>query len=219
MIERTPVEYRKPIWSSISEFYLDTELEDSDYQRIARVLLDSKLEFKELKQIDLFEVFPVVKSNLFSVAGVWGGFDKVWLYASCEKAYQKKDRPIFQFKTRVYHFFFKWMTKEHWDKIEEHLKTIDMVKLTIARIEENLKGLKGWNHENGSIVKTFQFADFKEAFAAMTRIAFEAEKANHHPDWENVYNRLTIRLNTHDAGGITKKDFDLAITIEAVLNR
>ncbi len=93
-----------------------------------------------------------------------------------------------------------------------------MQKLTPSQIEEQLKNLNGWNHENGSIVKTYQFADFKEAFSVMTRIAFEAEKANHHPEWENVYNTLTIKLNTHDAGGITQYDFDLAKTIESIIN-
>ncbi|MEM9362351.1 MAG: 4a-hydroxytetrahydrobiopterin dehydratase [Bacteroidota bacterium] len=92
-----------------------------------------------------------------------------------------------------------------------------MQKLTTSQIEEQLKNLNGWSHENGSISKTFQFSDFKEAFATMTRIAFEAEKANHHPEWANVYNRLTINLNTHDAGGITQYDFDLAKTIESIV--
>ena len=93
-----------------------------------------------------------------------------------------------------------------------------MQKLTPSQIEEQLKNLNGWSHENGSISKTFQFSDFKEAFSVMTRIAFEAEKANHHPEWANVYNRLTINLNTHDAGGITQYDFDLAKTIESIIN-
>ena len=93
-----------------------------------------------------------------------------------------------------------------------------MEKLTANEIESQLQHLPGWGIKDGSIVKTYQFADFKEAFAAMTRIAFECEKANHHPEWENVYNRLTIKLNTHDAGGITSYDFDLAKTIESIIN-
>ena len=93
-----------------------------------------------------------------------------------------------------------------------------MEKLSKEQIEAHLASLQGWSHENGSITKTFQFGDFKETFAVMTRIAFECEKANHHPEWENVYNRLTIKLNTHDAGGITPYDFDLAKTIESIIN-
>ena len=93
-----------------------------------------------------------------------------------------------------------------------------MKKLSTEQIETHLENLNGWSYENGSILKTFQFADFKEAFSTMTRIAFECEKANHHPEWENVYNRLSIKLSTHDAGGITQYDFDLAKTIESIIN-
>ncbi|MEM6866454.1 MAG: 4a-hydroxytetrahydrobiopterin dehydratase, partial [Bacteroidota bacterium] len=59
--------------------------------------------------------------------------------------------------------------------------------------------------------------DFKEAFSIMTRIAFECEKMNHHPNWENVYNQLTVKLNTHDVGGITPLDIDLATAIESII--
>ena len=80
-----------------------------------------------------------------------------------------------------------------------------MEKLTEKEITILLQDLKGWSYQNGSIVKVFKFKDFRETFATMTRIAFECEAQNHHPDWENVYNTLTINLNTHDAGGVTKK--------------
>ena len=63
----------------------------------------------------------------------------------------------------------------------------------------------------------FEFQDFREAFTVMTRIAFECEAQGHHPDWTNVYNRLDIKLHTHDAGGLTRKDFALARTIEALV--
>ena len=62
--------------------------------------------------------------------------------------------------------------------------------------------------------KTFEFNDFKEAFTAMTRITFEAEKMNHHPNWANVYNYLEISLSTHSADGVTEKDFKLARIID-----
>lgn len=91
-----------------------------------------------------------------------------------------------------------------------------MQKFNSDELAVRLEKLQGWTYENGSIVKTFVFKDFKEAFAKMTQIAFEAEGLNHHPDWENVYNRLTVRLNTHDVGGITQNDFDLAERIEAI---
>ena len=92
-----------------------------------------------------------------------------------------------------------------------------MKKLTSTQIENQLKNLDGWTYENESISKSYIFKDFKEAFSVMTRIAFEAEQQNHHPNWENVYNQLTIKLNTHDAGGITQYDFDLAQSIENIV--
>lgn len=84
-------------------------------------------------------------------------------------------------------------------------------------IEERLAQLKGWGFVDNFITKSYTFKDFKEAFSAMTRIAFECEKMNHHPNWENVYNTLVIKLSTHDAGGVTDKDFKLAQTIETIL--
>lgn len=92
-----------------------------------------------------------------------------------------------------------------------------MEKLSDKAITELLKEFEGWEHRDGSLVTLFEFADFKEAFTAMGRIAFECEAQGHHPDWTNVYNRLEIRLNTHDAGGVTEKDFRLARTIDTLL--
>ena len=93
-----------------------------------------------------------------------------------------------------------------------------MKKLKPEEIQDKLVGLPNWHYEDGSICKTFLFKDFKEAFSVMTHIAFECEAQQHHPEWENVYNKLHIKLNTHDAGGITQFDFDLAKTIESIVN-
>ena len=72
-----------------------------------------------------------------------------------------------------------------------------------------------WVQENNRLTRTFQFKDFTEAFAFMTRVALIAEKMNHHPYWTNVYNTVTIELNTHDAGGVvTEKDHALAKAID-----
>ncbi|MDC6363839.1 MULTISPECIES: 4a-hydroxytetrahydrobiopterin dehydratase [Flavobacteriaceae] len=90
-------------------------------------------------------------------------------------------------------------------------------RLEKIEIEERLAQMQGWTFEDGSITKSFKFKDFKDAFATMTRIAFECEKMNHHPDWENVYNTLNITLNTHDVGGVTEKDFKLAQVIETII--
>ncbi|MBU3076318.1 4a-hydroxytetrahydrobiopterin dehydratase [Sphingomonas quercus] len=80
-----------------------------------------------------------------------------------------------------------------------------------------LADLPGWSHEPGrdGIRKSFSFGDFVTAFAFMTRVALLAEKADHHPEWSNVYNRVDILLTTHDAGGLTMRDINLATAIEA----
>lgn len=75
-----------------------------------------------------------------------------------------------------------------------------------------------WKEENNSLYKKFEFADFSEAFAFMTRVAIAAEKANHHPLWTNVYNKVEIWLSTHDAGDIvTDKDRKLATAIDKIV--
>ncbi len=74
-----------------------------------------------------------------------------------------------------------------------------------------------WVETNNRLVRTFRFQNFMEAFAFMTEVAFYAEKADHHPNWSNVYNTVEIQLTTHDKGNtITKKDTDLAAAIDAV---
>lgn len=75
-----------------------------------------------------------------------------------------------------------------------------------------------WQEENNSLRKIFEFKDFVEAFSFMTKVALLAEKMNHHPYWTNVYNRVEIRLNTHDAGGVvTDKDRALARAIDSLI--
>ena len=85
-----------------------------------------------------------------------------------------------------------------------------MMKLSKLEINEELKYLPGWNVENEKLHKEFQFDNFNQAFGFMTRSAMEIEKMNHHPEWFNVYNKITIELTTHDAGGITRNDTRLA---------
>ncbi|MEL6674219.1 MAG: 4a-hydroxytetrahydrobiopterin dehydratase [Bacteroidota bacterium] len=80
---------------------------------------------------------------------------------------------------------------------------------------EPLSKLPGWQFDNQGIIKTFTFPDFIEAMGFMVKAAMFAEKADHHPEWFNVYNRVEVRLSTHDAGGLTQKDFDLAAQFEA----
>ncbi len=74
-----------------------------------------------------------------------------------------------------------------------------------------------WTEENNRLKRTFEFSDFQEAFAFMTRVAFLAEKQNHHPNWSNVYNKVVIELCTHDAGDIvTERDHKLARAIDQI---
>ena len=85
-------------------------------------------------------------------------------------------------------------------------------KMNRQAIEAAMAGLDGWTlaEDAGSISRTFTFRNFSEAFAFMTHSALAAEKLDHHPDWSNVYKTVEVRLNTHDAGGLTALDFDLA---------
>ena len=82
--------------------------------------------------------------------------------------------------------------------------------------KDKLASLKGWYFENNSIGKNFVFKDFREAISFMVRVSFICESKNHHPEWTNVYNKLTIRFNTHDAGGVTDKDFMMAGEIDNI---
>ncbi|GAA0877531.1 hypothetical protein GCM10009119_04990 [Algoriphagus jejuensis] len=75
-----------------------------------------------------------------------------------------------------------------------------------------------WREENNRLKKTFEFADFQEAFAFMVRVAFLAEQQNHHPNWSNVYNSVEIELTSHDAGNtVTERDRKLAKSIDKIL--
>jgi 4a-hydroxytetrahydrobiopterin dehydratase len=83
-------------------------------------------------------------------------------------------------------------------------------KLSAKDVDSRLSTLPGWKSAKGKLNRTFTFADFSEAFAFMARAALAAEKLDHHPDWSNAWNKVTVDLSTHDAGGITELDFKLA---------
>lgn len=89
-------------------------------------------------------------------------------------------------------------------------------KLTGTEREAAFRKLPNWTYDaaEDAIRREFKFGDFSEAFAFMTRVALLAEAAGHHPDWSNVYNRVAITLSTHDAGGLTAKDTELATAID-----
>ncbi|GAA3572468.1 4a-hydroxytetrahydrobiopterin dehydratase [Snuella lapsa] len=92
-----------------------------------------------------------------------------------------------------------------------------MEKLSEHDIEKRLLQLPEWDYYDDAIHAEFEFENFKDCFSAMSRIAFECEALNHHPDWSNTYNVLTISLSTHSANGVTDKDFKLAKAIDAIV--
>ena len=92
-----------------------------------------------------------------------------------------------------------------------------MMRLSETEITEELKKLEGWNIIDNKLHKEFQFDSFNQAFGFMTRAAMEIEKMNHHPEWFNVYNRITVHLTTHDAGGITNNDVNLARILNSLV--
>jgi len=93
-----------------------------------------------------------------------------------------------------------------------------ITKLTDEQIKKEITSLTGWSVMNGKIHKDFVFTDFVEAFGFMSKAAIHIEKMNHHPEWFNVYNKIRIYLTTHDAGGITQNDIDLARILNSLAN-
>ena len=96
-----------------------------------------------------------------------------------------------------------------------------MQKLSADMAAQSLADLDGWTlaPDAGAMMRDFRFADFKAAFAFMSEVAAEAERMDHHPEWSNVYNRVSVRLTTHDAGGLTGRDVRLARFIDAAARR
>ena len=93
-----------------------------------------------------------------------------------------------------------------------------IAKLTGAQRQTALSRLSGWTPVEGrdAIAKRFQFKDFNQAFGWMARIALVAEKMDHHPEWFNVYRTVDVTLSTHDAGGLTQRDIDLAKAMDSI---
>jgi len=91
-----------------------------------------------------------------------------------------------------------------------------MTKLPIEDLKSALKRLPDWKlvEKREAITRHYQFVDFDAAFAFMTRVALKAAEMDHHPEWFNVYNKLDVTLATHDAGGVTQKDIDMAMAMD-----
>ena len=84
------------------------------------------------------------------------------------------------------------------------------VRLSEEEVQRALEALPGWELDDGKLHRSFEFSDFVGAFSFMSAVALRAERANHHPEWFNVYNRVRVWLTTHDAGGISELDVSLA---------
>jgi 4a-hydroxytetrahydrobiopterin dehydratase len=92
-------------------------------------------------------------------------------------------------------------------------------RLSEEAIAGRLSGLEGWTRQGEAIARTFRFGDFVEAFGFMSAVALVAERMNHHPDWKNVYRTVEVTLSTHDAGGLTERDFELAAAMDRLAGR
>jgi 4a-hydroxytetrahydrobiopterin dehydratase len=91
-------------------------------------------------------------------------------------------------------------------------------KLSEQEIASRLKGLSGWTVQNGKLHRVFECKDFVAAFGSMTRVALVAEAMNHHPEWCNVWNKVTVDLSTHSLGSISNLDFELAARIGQIFS-
>ena len=113
---------RQVVWAALSRFYLDTELDDTDYNIIARKLRKSNYKLIELKEIDLYEVFPVLQMNLLSLTGEWAGFDEEWLNEMCLIQFHKRENKQYQLITKAKNKLHYWMRKKHWTEIEQKIE-------------------------------------------------------------------------------------------------
>jgi 4a-hydroxytetrahydrobiopterin dehydratase len=104
--------------------------------------------------------------------------------------------------------------------VRQQEEMVPIEQLTEEERTDALDELDEWDFDEArdAITRTFTFADFSEAFAFMTRVALLAEKADHHPEWSNVWNRVVILLTTHDAGGLSQRDVDMAEAIDLLVD-
>lgn len=109
------------------------------------------------------------------------------------------------------------ISKMHHEKVQERIETLSGWGLSYNRwFTEEKEGETVWHLEYEYLVKKFKFDNFIEAFSFMTKVALLAEKLNHHPEWSNVYNEVSIKLTTHDVSGISERDFNLAEQIDVI---
>lgn len=117
MLKPLSIKERIPLWIALSDFYLDTELQDSDFRYIAKIILESPYTFEEVKTINTYEVFPVLQSNLLQPAGEWAGFNEKWLVEAITSHLATKKR----FKNLMIRIGYKkygWMQEDYWVRLE-----------------------------------------------------------------------------------------------------
>ncbi|MDX1910101.1 MAG: hypothetical protein SFV22_01380 [Saprospiraceae bacterium] len=119
------LEARKPVWRSISAFYLDTELDAGEIAGIVATFEQSGCSLPELKKIDLYEVFPVLQGNLTAPAGAWNGFDDDWLFQLCEENYQRRLQWQHRLKCRFWNAFSYWLRRDYWRAVEKKWSASD----------------------------------------------------------------------------------------------
>ena len=112
------IEKRKPIWIALSEFYLDTELQESDFRHIAFKIIESPYSLDEVKEINKYEIFPVLQLNLLSVAGEWAGFPEEWLINNITDSLNKRTA-FKKIGIESSWLTFKWMQKDYWERLEK----------------------------------------------------------------------------------------------------
>lgn len=115
------IKERQPIWIAISDFYIDSELQESDFEYISIKIKESPYSIEQIKQIDKEEIFPVLHSNLLYVAGVWTGFQEEWLISEITKKLEKSNY-FSRLINKMKYACLKWMYKDYWRKIETTLK-------------------------------------------------------------------------------------------------
>lgn len=119
MKKTSNIDERKPIWLVLSEFYLDTELQESDFRRIAKKIIESPFTFKEVKKINKYEVFPVLQPNLMSVAGEWVGFNEEWLVKRIQNSLANRNY-FEKIKIERDYLTLKWMCRDYWERLEKN---------------------------------------------------------------------------------------------------
>ncbi|SFM97855.1 hypothetical protein SAMN05421594_0053 [Chryseobacterium oleae] len=117
MLKPLNIKERKPVWIALSDFYLDTELQDSDFRYIAKTILESPYTFEEVKTINTYEIFPVLQANLLQPAGEWAGFNEKWLVEAITTHLETQNR----FKNLMIRIGYKkygWMQEDYWVRLE-----------------------------------------------------------------------------------------------------